>query len=235
MSFGRFPSKWVKDGGLWQFSAKTRQGDHIAALKLYLVAAAYGDFSSWTATMSLSDIEDVTKLSRPMIVRGGNVLVNNRIILKGRSKQTSTYLMMVEGSPSWAKVPQDIIRRGLRSIPNRGRTSLACLRAYILFLALRDNKTNETKISYERISRYIGVRAADMRSAISILVNCGFIEVIRARYDELDEESYSHNVYVMKGDFKGSMVRHMRPNFSETSTNSSQDDESPSIYHEPPF
>jgi hypothetical protein len=78
MSFGRFPSHWVKSNGLHAFSASLRggirPGEHIAALKLYLAAAAYSDFTTWTATLSLSALEDVTSLSRPMLIRGSELL-----------------------------------------------------------------------------------------------------------------------------------------------------------------
>jgi hypothetical protein len=43
MSFGRFPSQWVKSDGLRAFSAGRRPGEQIAALKLYLAAAAYSE------------------------------------------------------------------------------------------------------------------------------------------------------------------------------------------------
>jgi len=162
MSFGRFPSQWVKSHGLRAFSAGRRPGDQIAALKLYLAAAAYSDFGSWTATLSLSALEDVTSLSRPMLIRGSEILRERELIIKGLSGQTSTYRLTPAGCryyfpseddelrPTWAKVPQDIIERVLRDIPNRGRIPLASLRLYILLLTMRNNDTSVANISYRK-------------------------------------------------------------------------------------
>lgn len=211
MSFGRFPSAWVMSDGLRQFSARKRPGEHIAALKLYLVVAAYSDFKSWMSTLSLSDLENITKLSRPMLIGGSRILEQNCLISKGRLRQTATYTMKPEGAePRWAKVPEDAIRRGMRSIPNRGRSALASLRIYTLFLAMRDNKTCEAKLSYKTIASYTGVRPADIRHSVSLLVNAGFLNVIQAEYD-YDEEKISHNIYVLSGDFSGKMRRQWRP------------------------
>lgn len=196
---------------LHNFSARVRPGDYIAALKVYLAVAAYSDFRSWTATLSLSDLEEITKVSRPTLIRGVDILVREGLILKGRARQTSTYQMVIEEErTSWAKVPQDIIRQGLRSIPNRGRYPLAALRCYILFLTLRDSTTSESRISYQRVTSYTGVRTADIALGLNILIVSGFINVRQAQYNE-DENAFPHNIYILKGDFGGSTVRHMRP------------------------
>jgi hypothetical protein len=214
MSFGRFPSAWIiAQRRLQKFSAATRPGEHIAALKLYLVVAAYCDFASWTATLSLSDLEELTKLSRPMLISGSKLLVQEGLILKGRSKQKSTY-QMVRVEDRWAKIPQDVVRRGLKSIPNRGRYALASLRIYILLLAMRSNTTNKSSISYDKIASYTGIRPADIRTSVSFLINAGLLNVVRAKYDDYDEEAeFSHNIYVLSGDFEGALPRHKTPKF----------------------
>ena len=115
-----------------------------------------------TATLSLSALEDVTSLSRPMLIRGSEILRERELIIKGLSGQTSTYRLTPAGCryyfpseddelrPTWAKVPQDIIERVLRDIPNRGRIPLASLRLYILLLTMRNNDTSVANISYRK-------------------------------------------------------------------------------------
>ena len=41
MSFGRFPNKWVMERDLRTFLAGARPGENLAALKVYLLIAAY--------------------------------------------------------------------------------------------------------------------------------------------------------------------------------------------------
>ena len=111
--------------------------------------------------------------------------------------------------PTWAKVPQDLIEKVLRDIPNRGRMPLASLRLYILLLTMRNNDTNVANISYRQILNYTGVRLADISKGLQILMISDFLRIAPARYD--DGNGYEYNRYVLRGDFGGEMRGRMRP------------------------
>lgn len=110
---------------------------------------------------------------------------------------------------TWAKVPQDRIRESLRYIPNRGRIGLAAVKVYIILLAMRNNLTCSSSISYAKIHGYTNVRLADIRMALNILITGGFLNIRPSVYSDLDNHTY--NEYVMLGDFEGKKPRHRRP------------------------
>lgn len=210
MSFGRFPNEWVLRGGLSLFSEAVRPGESLAALKVYLLIAAYSDFQTWTAVMSFSEIEEMTRLSRPMVNAAIKILIAQDLIVKKRIKQTSAYEISNSSGAPWAKVPQDRIRFGLRSIPNRGRISLGALKTYVLLLVMRNNSDSISSISYRKIWDYTRIRQSDIRLSLSILVVSGFTQIAQAKTDK-STSGYAHNVYHMLGDFSGEKVRHNRP------------------------
>ena len=80
---------WITD--CVRSSKPSGQEKALRPIKLYLLIAAYADFHSWTAVMSFSEIEDMTRLSRPMVNAAVKMLTAHGLIIKGRVKQTSSY------------------------------------------------------------------------------------------------------------------------------------------------
>jgi hypothetical protein len=63
----------------------------------------------------------------------------------------------------------------------RRRAELDALKLYYLFIAFRDNATNETFISYDKIAEYTGVERGNIKRGQSLLVTHDLVNVDYAR------------------------------------------------------
>lgn len=75
----------------------------------------------------------------------------------------------------------------------RSKVELHALKIYLVIVAFRNNSTNYTQLSYEKISEYAFVQKNDIKSALSLLVTNKLIQ-IDSISTELNEFSTS-NIY----------------------------------------
>ena len=70
--FSKCPTWWVRDAqmGIQKFGGGKNAGSNISALKCILAISTSIDFHSRKAKLSISDLEALTGLSRPMVIRG---------------------------------------------------------------------------------------------------------------------------------------------------------------------
>ncbi len=147
--------------------------------------------------MSYSELEDITSLSRTLISRGIRNMETLNLISVNRNQKPSEFKIIGFQPQGWAKFPAKQIMK-LKAFDNlhiRHKNELNALKLLFLIIAFRDNNTNTTSISYDKIQDYTKIHRTDVRSAISLLVVWGLIQVEQSGSD-IEKKS---NIYRICG------------------------------------
>lgn len=184
------------------------KSDYIAALMVYIVLVHHvNDHDSisaggkGTVTLSYDKLCDLTGVSRTKVSKGLKVLESVSMIEKGFIGRANVYsITNFLCKSGWAKLPaKGLYDKGMSrveafaSFKLRSKIELHALKIYLVIAAFRNNTTNHTQLSYEKISEYSFVQKNDIKSALSLLVANKLIQVDSIP-TELNEFSTS-NVY----------------------------------------
>lgn len=191
------PSWWVRDEeGLTRFSAGKNAGQNIAALKCVLAISTAVDFHTRKAKLSLSDLEKLTGLSRPMVIRGLATLQDFGIVNVCKDGRVHEYeLTIKKDDANWGKVPYDRVLKQLPTLPNRGAIPLTAMKLYMLLIAYRPNTSETVFIGYDLIEQYLACQRSQIRPALDILYTHKLISVAL----EGEERRRRHNAYQILG------------------------------------
>lgn len=193
--WSKCPTWWTRGEGMLAFKGGASSGASIAALKCVVGISTSIDFSSRKARLSISNLETLTGLSRPMVVRGIELLEKLEILVVDRTNHVNEYELTVQGNDDkWAKLPFDLVRKHLSQIPNRGVVPLTALKIYLLLVSLRPNESTALSIGYDKMRDLLGVQKAQIRSALDILYSHSLIRIMRN-----EEVEGKHNVYTILG------------------------------------
>lgn len=216
MGWARFPSTWVRDGGLQTMSWREHRGGAIGALLIYLlllIADNRAPLDKLSKTvdgllMTYDLIEQQTSLSRAVVAKALKILRDELGIIEiGRSPSGNRYRVIGIEETAHARIPQDLLytpARGLfafRAFTFRTKHELNALKLYLLLLAFRRNGTSSARIGYEKISEYLGVQRNEVRPAISHLINLGLISVESEDDSQAGRSGHPFNSYHLKGNF----------------------------------
>lgn len=193
------PTWWIRDHRLDRFTGGQQAGKSIAALKVLMAVSMLANFHSRKARNSLSDLESLTGLSRPMVIAGIDELESNGLLQVDRTGHINEYeLFSPETDRSWGKLPYETLRKHLPEISNRGAITLAALKTYLLLVAWRPNQSLVIAIGHEKIREETAIQTRHVRPALDVLINH---VLIRLSVNEgAPGESYaSHNVYRVLG------------------------------------
>jgi len=197
--FSKCPTWWIRldeKTGLKKFSGGGGLiGTSIAALKCILALSTSIEFSSRKAKLSISDLEDLTGLSRPKVLDGLKHLDDLKIIKVNKKSHTHEY-ELTEGpqDANWGKIPYERVRKHLREIPNRGVTPLTALKIYFVLISIRRNDSHAVSIGYDTLVEYTGAQRSHIRSGLDILYSHMLIRITHS-----DESKERHNVYTVSG------------------------------------
>lgn len=203
----KIPADWIlEDEGVlkslrWKGAEKS---DYVAALMLYIALIHHTDdqdedYEPATIRVTYSNLEDTTGLSRPKVSNGLSFLENNGLISKRFSKGAMNEYLITnyEKKSGWRKLPVRGLYKGDKQIDAfkdftlRSKVELNALKLYFLLIALRNNTTGYTQVSYEKIYERTGIRKDEIKSAISRLINIGLINLDK----KAEPGEYQHNVY----------------------------------------
>ncbi|MEH6688754.1 MAG: hypothetical protein V7693_16010 [Halopseudomonas sabulinigri] len=187
------PTWWVREPGLADFLGGGKAGASIAELKTYIGLTVLADFKTKKVKTSISDLELLTGLSRPMVIRGIKGLESRGMLNVVRDGHINHYeLIISDTDDKWGKVPNDALRLHLPEIINRGAVTLAALKIYILIASLRPNSARDTAIGHKKIREHTGIQTRHVRAGLDILINHGLIHIDQ-------DESGGHSKYTMIG------------------------------------
>ncbi|RPE80726.1 hypothetical protein EDD65_1254 [Keratinibaculum paraultunense] len=195
--FCALPNKWIREKKLCDIYA-AKSGESIAALKCLLALNLYMDFSAKeTSDVSYSKLEDLTGLSRPMVAKGINTLISKGVVKieKESSGRKARSYKFVIGDDIWSKVPKNKMYSFIKTLNNRGISSLSALKIYLVILTFKDKKSGIANIGYEKIREYTGLQSKDIKSGLQILYEYKLIYVTQERDDST--RRYKHNSYTI--------------------------------------
>lgn len=200
----RIPTNWVtKDYKLCSFKHKSMSAS-IAALLVYSAIAIKcsqtpekGRSDAGYARLSYSALQEITCLSRSSVSKGISMLESLNLISVDRKQKPSEFKIIGLELHGWAKFPAKRIMK-MKAFSNlhlRHKNELHALKLLFLLIAFRDNRSNTARISYDKIELYTNIHRTDVRSAISLLIVWGLVQV---EHSESDIESRS-NIYRLCG------------------------------------
>lgn len=187
--FGSIPYEVVLEKQNY-FPAGRTTGVSIATIKCLLVFGLYNDFRTKEVSLSLSQIEDVTGCSKPMVIEGIKQLCSYGIVTKVDQGKTNVKGKYIINFPSkrFTQIPHYFLCYELRNFPNKGITALVALKAYLILLKFRRNDTSHTEITYAGFARY-GINLKHLNKALAILISSNYISIFK-QYN-WDEKGYN--------------------------------------------
>ncbi|MDD1829975.1 hypothetical protein LRP52_48475, partial [Photobacterium sp. ZSDE20] len=94
MQFGRLPNWWYRNSHLLKNLKASESGLGIATMKCLIALSVLIEFHSRTTDSSLSDLEKITGLSRPMVIKGLDNLESLGIISVDRGGYKNKYELL---------------------------------------------------------------------------------------------------------------------------------------------
>lgn len=181
--WAKMPVSWQRDPDTLNDFRSISTGVAIAALKIYVALCLKAKFGPPTdpeagcAKKSLSELQELTGISRPMIIDGIKILRDFKIVKKKREFINLYRIRDYHSAPSWVKLPTAYLFKGGRtkriqmiaSLPSRGAVVRDALLLYLYLASIIDKNTKKARVSYERIGEVIGLDRSETSSAISFL------------------------------------------------------------------
>lgn len=198
-SWSKLPTWWVRDHSKHFFPGGKSAGASIAGLKCLLAIALSADYYSLESKKSITELEAMTSLSRPMVIKGIRHLETNGLIKVNKSEHVHRYTLVAscqaerDKDLGWAKIPRTKILKELPLFLNRGAVALESLKTYVCLLSRRPNQSSVVSCSYEIILIHTNGQRSNLRKAIDLLVGHGLIKSDSA----IDMKSA--NVYTLLG------------------------------------
>lgn len=213
-SWVKMPSNWLKltkdDPPLVKMGMKGSElSNNIAALMLYITITHHAHdkksvkLDVGEAKLSYSELHGLTGLSRAKISAGLGVLYKMALIenvSKGRDNLYKINNFPVDKENGWSMLPAEPLyssdRQTIKPFQEfhlRKEVELNALKIYLLMVAHRDWKFNQTKMSYDKISDYTGIRRNKICSALSFLVGLDLLHI-----GSIDSEKNDFNVNVYR-------------------------------------
>lgn len=212
--WSKMPSRWVRQGGLKQFRAKSA-GTNAAALKLYMTVAMFANFKASPdivvpgfARLSFSNLEDLCNISRQYVGCGLKVLASHELVDIHKTGNANGYFLTGYDDIGWAKLPRSyLLEKTSRfaGLPIRGVLHLEALKLYLALVTFRDNNAQTVWLSYDKIEEYTGIPRRRIRRSIDVLINHEWIS-LAAHSDGIGDRKAT-NVYILRGDFWGKQRR----------------------------
>lgn len=178
-TFGSLPNWWFRASHLFTELRASEVGEGIAAMKCLLALSILIDFKTRDVSVSISGLQELTGLSRPMVLTGLERLKNLSIIRIDSSRYRNIYeILCIEEDKKWAKTPSHLLRKALQDISNRGIAPFAALKIYITLLSLRYQDKLEVHVSHEVIRDYTKLQPKQIRAGLDVLFSCSMIHLI---------------------------------------------------------
>lgn len=198
--FRKLPTGWCRAYKLKSFRGGSQTGESISALKVLIgIAILKHEFHSDEVELSYSKLESLCGLSNPSISKGIKKLEREGIINVDREGNTNKYSFASCEDNKWAKMPFDLIYKNLKTLSNRKQSTLGALKIYITLLMLRDNKSREVRISYEKIRNWTGLQNIHIRPGLDILFSHSIIHIQKSEELDINNVRTPHNVYKIMG------------------------------------
>lgn len=207
----KLPTKWIKDEtdtshlkSLRWTSAVTNSHNTASLMVLLAIATntSYKNPVAGEAKLSFTELTHITSLSRKLVSEGIKKLISAGLVDKNSDEKTNRYVLCnLSNASGWGKLParklydgKGGIIKAFKHFKLRSKSELNALKLYLLIVALRDNKSCVSRMSYETIMKYTGILRNDISTAVSFLAA---VELIKC-----DKVSSSTNKHSMSNTYR---------------------------------
>ncbi len=179
------PTGWIAQGGLKAFRWSKGEGaSSLGALMVLIVIAQHADKATGIAELTYDELTAATGLCRSKVAEGLARLGAQKLISKVGTERSQYLLADYDLYQGWGKLPASRLYTNERvwafdNFRLRQPAELDALKLYLLFVALRDDASNLTRVSYEKITDYSGVAKNNIKRALSLLAVEGLLHVER--------------------------------------------------------
>lgn len=158
--------------------------------------------------ITYNDIANMTGFSRAIISKALRILRDVSAISVTREGKKCVYTLLgIESDGKWCALPQAFILDGADYLKKfkgiceiiRRPSSLFAMKLYMLLLAFRERRSNTTRISYDVITSYTGMRREDISTAWQILLAAGLGYLADDTEVPLKKGERNHNRYKIRG------------------------------------
>ncbi|ARC95170.1 replication protein (plasmid) [Vibrio coralliilyticus] len=147
-------------------------------MKCLLALSVLTDYHSRSTDSSLTDLETLTGLSRPMVMRGLKKIEALGLIEVDKSHYVNRYTFLIrDGDDKWAKVPVVKMRSALRGIDNRGIAPFVGLKLYLTLLSLRYGQDTIVTVAHDTLRDYTRVQPKQIRKGLDVLYSHGLVHL----------------------------------------------------------
>jgi len=196
---------------LWKEEEDASASVNAAALILY-VALNFAampvnvdddtNIMCWSAP-TYDELETLTGLSRAIVADGLKRLIKLGLIESDGPRHRRMY-GIVRGGRRWFKLPCRALVENNRIVPLRQMTlrtklDLQALKLYLYFASIRDGRVAFSMASHDTITDKIGIPAADIRRAHSLLTSVGLLSGIEREHANQTEKKNEPNKYYLRG------------------------------------
>jgi DNA-binding transcriptional ArsR family regulator len=170
-------------------------GAKISALMLYIAIGLCAEEEEvdggrvLRASPTYDELQNLTGLSRPLISTALSVLDELKLIEKEPQGRGASYqLTGYDYSKGWCKVPFRALSKKVNGsvqiepfshFTKRGVMELYALKLFLYLLAIRDNATSESRVSYELISERTAIPRKFIRKTGTFLISSGLLSNIK--------------------------------------------------------
>ncbi len=178
------PTAWIEADGLKRFKWTKNGGRKTAALMVLMVVAHHADRDEGVARLTYDAMVAATGLSRATISVALKLLEKRGLIERPDDRGRSAIALVdfdrtVRG---WGKLPVKGLYSGSAFAPFahftlRSITELDALKIYLLFVARRNNATNQVNLTYDGIEERSGVSRERIRAALSLLAGAALVHI----------------------------------------------------------
>jgi DNA-binding transcriptional ArsR family regulator len=201
-------------------------GAKISALMLYIAIGLCaeeeeeGESSRFLrASPTYDELQNLTGLSRPLISTALSVLEGLQLIERKQKGRSVVYqLTGYNYGKGWCKVPCRALSKRVGErvqiepflhFSKRARVELHALKMFLYLLAIRNNNSAESEVSYDTIAKRTGIPRKDIRKAGTFLFSSGLLSNIKkSGYQDSGESEHEGgaNKYYVTG-FKDLLIR----------------------------
>jgi len=191
--FVKLPTWWTRLDVNY-FPGGVNSGQSIAGLKCLLALSLTLNFHTNEIEISLTILEEITGLSRPMVAKGIAYLEEAGLVEVNRDGYVNLYTVNEhEDDSGWGKLPYLVLKKELSSFLNRGGIPLLALKIYVLLASRRPNNAASFCMSYETILAHTKGQRSHVRKALDLLIVHGMLKV------EKPDDMKSSNIYTILG------------------------------------
>ncbi|MCC6808068.1 MAG: hypothetical protein IT381_11640 [Deltaproteobacteria bacterium] len=205
--FVKMPTDWVlQPAVITSFSGS----EAVTLLKTYyglLILKGQLEFHARRSCInfvaSLDDVAEAGSIGRSAGMSAAKVLADRGLVTRDfitrptdRKSMISCYsLPLSPAGTGWGPFPWRQVESGrfLRSIHQRTGVTLAALKLFLLLVALRENRSGYSRVTYPKITQRLGIERRHIRAALSLLMES---ELLHMDSRERREDS---NLYFVRG------------------------------------